>query len=102
MMYRKAILFEDKDIAYQIMATKDPKKTKSLGRQISGFDAKKWDPVKESVVEEGNWYKFHNCKDDPGLGQKLLDTGNRELVEVSLKTREPIGREDLDFVTETC
>lgn len=39
---------------------------------------------KSRIVEEGNWHKFTKTKGRPELAQLLLDTGDRELVEVSL------------------
>lgn len=33
-------------------------------------------------MEEGNWLKFTSSKESVPLRQKLLDTGDRELVEV--------------------
>ena len=38
---------------------------------------------KSCIVEEGNWWKFTNCQDQPQLKQLLLETGDRELVEAS-------------------
>lgn len=84
MMYRKAMLFEDYDIAKQIMAKlpKDkPASVKALGRRVKGWDDDIWAEHRESIVEDGNWYKFTNStKGD--LKEKLLATGERELVEV--------------------
>ena len=39
-------------------------------------------PDKSRIVEEGNYHKFTNSKSNPGMAKKLLDTGDRELVEV--------------------
>lgn len=36
------------------------------------------------IVEEGNWWKFTANKEDPSMAEKLLATGDRELVEVSV------------------
>jgi len=83
MMYNKAILFHDNEIAKQIMATSNPRKQKSLGRKVKGFDDKKWNEHRERIVEEGNWHKFCNAKEEVDLKDKLLATGDRELVEAS-------------------
>jgi ribA/ribD-fused uncharacterized protein len=82
MMYHKAILFNDIEVAKYIMDTADPKSQKALGRQVSGFIDKVWNTKRRSIVEEGNWNKFNNST-EPWLKQKLLETGDRELVEVS-------------------
>ena len=81
MMYHKAILFQDLEIAEKIMATQKPAQVKALGRKVKGFDGKKWDVHKEKIVEEGNWNKF-TTGEEQGLKEKLLNTGNRNLVEV--------------------
>ena len=39
---------------------------------------------KYRIVEEGNWHKFTKSKDHEELAKKLLSTGDREIVEVSL------------------
>lgn len=82
MMYHKAILFGDHETAEKIMKTKKPAQQKALGRKVAGFTTEKWDAHKEKVVEEGNWWKFTSQKDKGALGKKLLETGERELVEV--------------------
>jgi len=38
---------------------------------------------KSRIVEEGNYHKFTSSKSNPGMARKLLDTGDRELVEVA-------------------
>lgn len=39
---------------------------------------------KSRIVEEGNYHKFTKSKDSPQMAKMLLDTGDRELVEVSM------------------
>ena len=79
MMYRKAILFNDTQIAHQILETKKPSEQKSLGRKVKNFDGAIWNQHKLKIVEDGNYYKFVNSKH---LRKMLLDTGDREIVEV--------------------
>ena len=84
MMYQKALLFEDKDIAEEILAAEHPKDQKALGRIVKNFDNKKWNANRELIVEEGNWYKFTRAKQGgEELRRRLLETGDRELVEVT-------------------
>lgn len=83
MMYQKAIVFNDRDIADRIMLEPSPRKQKSLGRKVKGFDHKKWDKRKEQIVEEGNWWKMTQPKEGL-MRKKLLKTGSRELVEVGV------------------
>lgn len=69
MMYHKALLFTDTDIASKILREPEPKKQKALGRKVKGFNHKIWDEQKEAIVEEGNWWKFMSVK---GLVSLLL------------------------------
>ena len=87
MMYRKALLFKDTEIAAQIMREPEPKKQRALGRKVKGFEHKLWDREKSGIVEEGNWWKFTGTKGGD-LGKKLGETGERELVEVSNTSNE--------------
>ena len=83
-MFHKANLFGDTEIAAQVLTAPTPKEHKALGRKVKNFDSKKWDEHRERIVEEGNWNKFVNNKSGNDLRKKLLATGERELVEVSL------------------
>ena len=80
MMYRKAMLFHDQDVAQKILKTRDAKKQKALGRTVKNFDPTKWDAEKEGVVREANRAKFGQNK---GLRRKLFQTGTKMLVEAS-------------------
>lgn len=74
---------DDQEIAEEMAATTDPKKHKALGRAARGFDGKKWDQNKSKIVEEGTWYKFTASKNAAELKKQLLETGEREIVEVN-------------------
>ncbi|KAJ9621274.1 hypothetical protein H2203_007326 [Taxawa tesnikishii (nom. ined.)] len=71
------------DTAAKMLDTKVPAEHQRLGRQVNNYDGKKWDANKSRIVEEGNWLKFTSSKESVPLRQKLLDTGDRELVETS-------------------
>lgn len=58
MMYHKAKLFGDKEIAAKILATNHPKDVKALGRQVSNFDKTVWEYNCDSIVIKGNLLKF--------------------------------------------
>ena len=81
MMYQKAIVFKDQEIADKIKLEPDPRKQKALGRKVNNFDNKEWNRKRDHVVEEGNWWKFTQPKEED-LRKKLLETGDRMLVEV--------------------
>jgi ribA/ribD-fused uncharacterized protein len=81
MMYHKALLFNDIDVANEILAcTNDPKTIKALGRKVKGFDDKTWNANKFTIVVDGNREKFNQ---NPELRQLLLETGTREIIEAS-------------------
>ena len=81
MMYQKAVLFQDHGIANKILHESEPRKQKALGRKVVGFNHEKWDEEKEKIVEHGNWWKFTQPKEGD-IRKLLLETGDRELVEV--------------------
>lgn len=82
MMYRKALLFGDAEVAEQIMLAITPKEHKALGRKVKNFDGTVWDARREGIVEEGNWSKFCSSKNGARWRDMLLETGDRDLVEV--------------------
>lgn len=82
MMYHKAIVFNDQEIADKIALEPEASKHKALGRMVKGFDNKIWNAKREKTVEDGNWWKFTQPKESD-LMKMLLETGDRLLVEAS-------------------
>lgn len=80
MMYHKALLFDDTDIANQILMTNSPKEQKALGRKVKGFNIAVWDQNKLAIVTQGNYLKFSQNKK---LKDQLFKTGTKILVEGS-------------------
>lgn len=80
MMYNKALLFDDKNIANEILNTNHPKAIKELGRKVKNFNDEAWDKMKYKIVFTGNYYKFSQNTD---LRNFLLSTKNKVLVEAS-------------------
>lgn len=80
MMYQKAILFNDTAAGLAILNASHPRKAKSLGRKVHNFSNEVWDAERERIVLHGTVLKF---RADPALREKLLATGDRELVEAS-------------------
>ena len=98
MMYFKALLFEDTEIAEQIKLAKEPGKQKALGRKVRRFDEASWVANREAIVLDINRAKFRQNK---GLRRKLFQTGTRFLVEASpLDTIWGIGL-DADAARQT-
>ena len=84
MMYRKAVLFRDTNIAEQIMATDDVSEIKQLGRLVSGYNDHVWSGVRQIVVYEGLKAKFSQNEE---LKEKLLATKDAVLAECAVRDR---------------
>lgn len=80
MMYKKAILFGDLEIAQKLLAEPDPSAQQKMGRLIRGFNAQLWDKHKLGIVWYGNYLKFTQHLD---LQERLLQTGDKILAEAS-------------------
>lgn len=83
-MYHKALLFNDSDIATQILAATTPIEVKALGRQVKDFDEEIWKENRYRIVKEANILKFTQHSD---LKEKLLATKGKMLVEASPRDR---------------
>ena len=84
MMYQKAVVFDDQNMATKILHTKDPGMQKKLGRQVQNFDVEVWNEKCRDIVKKGNKAKFSQ---NPELKKKLLATGDTVLVEASPNDR---------------
>ena len=84
MMYHKALLFNDGDVATQVLAATTPIQVKALGRQVKDFDDDVWKDNRYRIVKEGNILKFKQHSD---LKEKLLATQGKMLVEASPRDR---------------
>lgn len=80
MMAHKALLFNDHEVYEKIIRTSKAAEAKKLGRQIRGFEEPIWNEHRFEIVKQGNIHKFGQ---HPALGEFLLNTGHRVLVEAS-------------------
>jgi len=80
MMYHKALLFKDTEIANEVLKAKHPKDCKALGRKVKNFDVFLWVEHCKKIVYDGNHAKFTQ---NPKLLNILMDTGDTKLVETS-------------------
>lgn len=80
MMYHKALLFKDFDMACHIINADEPSDQKMFGRMIKNFDKDIWEKYCLNIVIAGNLLKFQQC---PILRGALLYTGSRNFVEAS-------------------
>ena len=79
-MWQKAMLFNDFEIAEQILNETDVRKIKALGRKVKGFNNNLWDKHKEDFMFNACYAKFSQ---NDKLKDFLLGTGNSEIVEAS-------------------
>ncbi len=84
MMYQKALLFNDTEIAVKIIRTDDAYEVKQLGRLVSGYNDHIWSGVRQIAVYEGLAAKFTQNEE---LKQMLLSTGDAVLAECAVKDR---------------
>lgn len=84
MMYCKATLFCDTEIAEQILRTDDVAEIKALGRLVKNYDDNCWNGVRQITVYEGLYAKFAQNED---LKEHLLSTGDAVLAECAVKDR---------------
>jgi ribA/ribD-fused uncharacterized protein len=80
MMYRKAAIFGDWEIADLIMETDHPSLHLELGRKVKQFDLNKWNAVAKDIVYDGNLLKFSQ---NESLKATLFETSGTTLVEAS-------------------
>ena len=84
MMYKKAILFNDKDIATNILLNHDVAKTKELGRLVKNYNETYWNGCRQIIVYNGLLAKFKQNKD---LKKQLKETNNNIIAECSIKDK---------------
>ncbi len=80
MMFKKALLFKDDEIAEKILASSQAPEQKALGRQVKGFDKTIWESECKNIVYDANYAKFTQ---NPKLKEKLLETEGTTIVEAS-------------------
>jgi ribA/ribD-fused uncharacterized protein len=80
MMYFKAKLFNDDEIASKILQTSNPREQKDLGRQVKGYDDSIWSEERLQVVSNVNYLKFSQ---DVQLKSLLILLKDWDFVEAS-------------------
>ena len=84
MMYQKAIVFNDTDIAEQILQTSNVGKIKALGRCVRNYNDIIWNGMRQIIVYKGLLEKFTQNDE---LKQKLLQTGDDILAECAVQDK---------------
>ncbi|CAF1294695.1 unnamed protein product [Adineta ricciae] len=80
MMYHKAKLFKDEEIADAILHAATPGKCRGLGRRVKNFEADVWWNNRTRIVSEGNYLKFTQ---NATLKDLLLNEQDTLFVEAS-------------------
>ena len=57
-MWKKAITFNDQDIADKILATNSPKEARRLGQLVHGYSDATWGPIRRQVMYDCNLAKY--------------------------------------------
>lgn len=89
MMYMKATLFGDSEVAKSILQTKLPREQKHLGRTVKNFNPSAWERYARSIVFVGNYIKFTTVNQYPNMEGRtsmkdvILSTGEKIFVEAS-------------------
>lgn len=84
MMYKKAVCFEDKETAAQILATNNTAEIKALGRIVANYNDHMWNGVRQIIVFKGLVAKFSQNND---LKQQLKATGTSLLAECAVNDK---------------
>ena len=84
MMYKKAVYFEDRKTADEILATDDAAKIKALGRLVTNYNETIWNGFRQIVVFEGLLAKFSQNED---LKKQLEATKNCILAECAVRDK---------------
>ncbi|MDE1830209.1 MAG: NADAR family protein [Thaumarchaeota archaeon] len=80
MMQKKALMFDDIEIANEIMKTTNPREQKAWGRRVRNFNMNMWAVVARDVVFRGCLAKFTQNVD---MYHELMATSGTLLVEAS-------------------
>ncbi|MDR7314697.1 NADAR family protein [Brevibacillus nitrificans] len=80
MMYGKAVLFHDREIAEKVLKTAEPREQKQLGRLVNNFDDKIWKEKSKHIVYAANKAKFTQNQE---LLKALFRTAGTTLVEAN-------------------
>lgn len=81
MMYQKAVVFHDAEIAKQILETADAGKIKALGRSVKNYNDIVWSGMRQLIVYKGLLEKF---KQNAELQKLLIETGDAVLAECAV------------------
>ena len=84
MMYQKAVLFRDIEMAEQILATDNVGNIKALGRSVRNYEEIVWNGMRQITVYRGLCQKFEQ---NAALKNKLLATRDSILAECAVQDK---------------
>jgi len=84
MMHQKALLFNDTEIARQILNTTDTGKIKALGRSVRNYEEILWNGMRQLIVYQGLLEKF---KQNMEIKERLLATRDHILAECAVRDK---------------
>ncbi|MEY8319681.1 NADAR family protein [Lachnospiraceae bacterium 46-61] len=84
MMYQKAKLFGDLEIAEQILKTSNAAKIKAFGRSVKNYNDTIWNGTRQIIVYEGLLEKFRQNNE---LCKKLIETKQCILAECAVQDK---------------
>lgn len=85
---QKALMFGDLNVHKTIMSETEPRRMKAMATSIKSYDADRWRTEGPNITIRGLRAKFTQCQE---LGQILMNTGKRQIVEASPDTFWGIG-----------
>lgn len=84
MMYQKAALFNDMEIAQKILNTTDTGKIKALGRAVKNYEEILWNGMRQLIVYQGLLEKFQQNIE---IKEQLLATQDHILAECAVQDK---------------
>lgn len=84
MMYQKAMVFGDEEIASRIMSTTNVGKIKALGRSVSNYNESVWNGMRQVLIYKGLVEKF---RQNDSLLTELQKTGDAILAECAVQDK---------------
>ena len=80
--YYQSKKFLDEETINKVINANTPKEASTIGRDRNNKKREDWKNIKQDIMFDAVYYKF---KQNPDKKKKLLETGNEEIVEETVK-----------------
>lgn len=80
--YYQSKKFFDKETINKVINASTPKEASNIGRDINNKKRDDWKIIKKDIMFDAVYFKFKQNQD---IMKKLLDTGNEEIIEETVK-----------------